>query len=768
MNKPLPAEQLATRHIGQPLTRREDQRLLRGQGRYVDDLHPAGLLHAAVLRSNFAHARIVSLDVTRARALPGVHDIITAAEVAQCCGGRVPRTPLRLASMPELVPYEQPVIADGTVRFVGEPIALVVADSVAIAEDALELIDVEVEDLQPIADTATALADEVRLFDGQSNCPVCYLATKGEVRPGADDVVITERLSVQRHSAVTMEGRGVLAAWDAQARRMVMHGAAKIPFNTRKLIAQGLGLAEDQVDAIECDVGGGFGVRGEFYPEDLLVPVAAMRSGRPVKWVEDRRENLLSSNHAREMSATLELRCSPEGRILSLTGTVHVDVGAYLRTTAAIPVRNVAQAIVGPYRFPAVHMESMAIVTNKTPIGTYRAPGRFEADFFRERLFDIAARRLGLDSVAFRRLNLVTQHELPYSMPTLTPVEKTDELDNGDYGATLDRCLGEIGWDALQPLQGQLLDGKYHGIAVSCFVEGGAAGPKELACLRVDPRGRICVVVGSANVGQGVETVSLQIAADALDMPMEALDIEHGSTTLLSEGYGSFHSRSTVMGGAAILDAARALKTKLRALAAARMGCAPEQVVLEPGLQARFGSQTLGLAQLCGEGLRADGVYAAHHHTYSYGAAAAHVTVDAETGMVEVLDYITIEDMGVVVNPLTAAGQIVGGTMQGLGGALLEEFVYDDQAQLLTGSLADYLLPSATDFPCVRGIAIGEHPSTTNPLGAKGGGEGGTVPVGGVIANAVAAALASLDVRPTQLPLSPFNVWKLMRDKRHA
>jgi carbon-monoxide dehydrogenase large subunit len=417
----------------------------------------------------------------------------------------------------------------------------------------------------------------------------------------------------------------------------------------------------------------------------------------------------------------------------------------------------------GPYDVPNIHVESTVYLTNKAPIGTYRGPGRFEADFFRERLFDIAARELGIDPVEFRRMNLVKSEQMPYPLATLDKPQKAEALDSGDYGITLDRCLAEFGWNEKLALQGRLVAGKYHGIAVGCFIEGGAAGPKETARIEIEEDGSITVYVGSTAVGQGLVTVLTQIAADTLDVPMEQIRIRHGSTTYLKEGYGSYHSRSTVMGGSAVLDAAKNLKARIRAIAATEAREAAEEVQIGRDLTATFRGNTLTAADLGRMKVQANGEFSNHHHTYAYGAAAAHVAVDAGTGRVELLDYFNVEDLGRVVNPLTAEGQAIGAVVQGLGGVFLEHLAYDDDGQFLAGSFADYLLPSAGDFPRIRAQVLENSPSPHNPLGAKGGGEGGIVPVGGVVANAVAAALASFDIEPNTLPLTPMTVWELIR-----
>ena len=751
--------------VGAPIERIEDLRLLTGNGRYVDDLHREGMVHAAIVRSSVAHGRIKAIDTADAKAMPGVRAVFTGRDVAADNNGKVPTIPLRLAPLPELVPFEQLVIALDKVRWVGEPVAIVVADTPAQAEDAADRVYVDIEPLPVVANCEASGRNDSLIFEAHgTNVAITYAARKGNAGQdfGPDVYVRKETFGVQRHTGITMETRGLLAEWDANRKKLTVFGAAKVPFSTRAMLAPMMGLPPESIDMIENDVGGGFGVRGEFYVENFLVPYAARKVGRPVKWIEDRRENLLGSNHSREIDCELEIVCERSGRVLALRGAASVDCGAYMRANAAVPSRNVAQFMSGPYDIPNIHIESTVYLTNKAPIGTYRGPGRFEADFFRERIFDIAARELEIDPVEFRRMNLVKAEQMPFALATIDQPVKTEELDSGDYQITLDRCLAEFGWAAKRELQGRLIDGRYHGIAIGCFIEGGAAGPKETARIEIEEDGQITVYVGSTAVGQGLVTVLTQIAADALDVPMERIRILHGSTTYLKEGFGSYHSRSTVMGGSAVLDAAAKLKQRIREAAATESRSAADEVKIGPGLTAWFRGETLTSADLGKMKVQADGEFANHHHTYAYGAAAAHVTVDPGTGKVELVDYFTVEDLGRIINPLTAQGQAVGAVVQGLGGAFLENLVYDDEGQFLAGTFADYLIPSAADFPCVRALVLENSPSPNNPLGAKGGGEGGIVPVGGVIANAVSAALSSLKVEALTLPLSPPKIWALI------
>ena len=750
--------------IGSPIERLEDLRFLRGRGQYVDDLARKDMLHAAILRSSVAHGRIRSIEVTRARALPGVHSVITAKEI----GNRVPRVPMRLQPLPDFERFGQPVIAETKVRYVGEAIAVVLADSPGIAEDALGLVETDIEPLPAVADRHASAEDRSLLFEeAGTNLAIRFRAVRGDAAAAfaGAPYVRRERFRTQRHMALPLEPRGLLAEWDAARERLVIYGGAKVLFFNRRTLAKQLGLPEAAIEIVENDVGGGFGARGEFYPEDFLIPFAARLTGRPVKWTEDRRENLMCINHAREAECEVEIACTREGTILGLRGHAYVDVGAYMRTNGAVGARNVAQFMSGPYRIPNIDIDVALQLTNKTPVGTYRGPGRFETDFFRERLFDMVAQDLGLDRVAFRRRNLVSKQEMPYQIATITPFESKDEFDSGDYQATLDRCLDEVNWPEKSKLAGKLIDGRYHGLAVGCFIEGGAAGPKESARIVLERDGLYSVYVGSSAIGQGLETVFAQIAADALEITIERIrGVFHGSTSYVGDGYGAYHSRSVVMGGSAILDAAAKLRDAIRTWAAQRLNCQASAIEIVEGVKAVGpGGNSIALNELSGESISAEGAFLNKKHTYTYGAHAAHVAVDPKLGHVDLLDYVVVADCGRIINPLTVHGQTVGSVVQGLGGAMMEHLVYDQDAQLLTGSLADYLIPTASDFPNIRAVMLEQHPSPINPLGAKGAGEGGIIAAGGIMANAVANALSALHVQPRELPLTPTRIWELVQ-----
>ncbi len=748
-------------YIGAHVERREDLRFLRGAGEYVSDLTREDMLHAAILRSPVAHGVIRGIDLTAARDMPGVVAVFSAADI-----GTLPRIPMRQEPMPQLKPFEQPVIAESKVRYVGEPVAVVVADSAARAEDALAAIGLDIEELPPVMDRETALAGTSLLFEEVgTNVPASISSVRGDADAAFNahkGYTRRERFSVQRHTAVIMEPRGLLAEWDGD--HVTMSGAAKVPFHNKRILAKALGISEDNVTLIENDVGGGFGTRGEFYPEDYLIPFAARLTGRPVRWLEDRKENLLATNHARDAECELEIACEADGTIVAIRGRAIVDTGAYIRTVGVSPPRNIVQVLPGPYRVPNVHLEAVLTVSNKTPSGTYRGPGRFECDFFRERLFQMAANDLGIDPVEFRRKNLLTKAEIPWKLPTVLPFNMEAECDSGDYHETFERCLAEIGWNEKKKLQGRLIDGRHHGLAINCYIEGGAGGTRENARLTLERDGTVSLAIGSSAVGQGVETVFAQIAADAMEVPIERINpIAHGSTNLLKEGFGSFASRSIVMGGSAVVDASKKLRDAMRDAAAKGFDCAPGDVELSDGF-ARAAGKAISFGELAP--LSADGTYGTSKRTYSYGAHAAHVTVDPQTGQVVLLEYAAVEDVGRIINPHTLHGQTMGAIVQGLGGALLEDLVYDADGQPLAASLADYLMPTASDFPHIHVVALENHPAPGNPLGAKGAGEGGIIPVGAVVANAVAAALADFGVEPNHLPLTPPKLWRMLQDKK--
>jgi carbon-monoxide dehydrogenase large subunit len=754
--------------VGRPLVRREDAGLLRGRGRYIDDIACDGMLHAAVLRSPRPHGRIRGIDASRAAELPGVVGVFTGADLA---GALKPIRP-RIGALPGFENFLQLPIATDVVRYVGEPIAVVVAESRYIAEDALALIAAEIDEL-PAVLTWESASKAATLVHAQAGTNVaCISVGRGNAEEAfkAAPYVRRERFQVQRHSAVPLETRGLLAIWDKARRHMTLIGATKIPFFNRSLLASMLDLPETSVDLKVVDVGGGFGVRGEFYPEDFLIPFVSRALDRSVKWIEDRREHMVATNHSREVTCELAIACSRDGTILGLAADVVVDIGAYARGTGGTTPTRCAQFLPGPYRIANFACNVKAHVSNKTPAGTYRGPGRVEANFFRERLMDMVASDLAIDPAEFRRRNLVTAGEMPYDIGRLVSYEGPAQYDSGDFCALFERALKEIGWHDKASMQGRNIDGWYHGIGLACFVESGAGGLKENARIRLAMDGTLDVYVGSASSGQGHETLLTQICADALSIPLDQIRIVCASTDELNEGFGTWHSRTAVMAGNAVLKAAKSFLEQARTVATDYFGRPNAEITWADGKFSRADAQsdvTLeALARyLAGRNEHID-IAATFEHVgrkpFSYGTNAAHVAVDPASGEVRIVDFVAVEDIGRVINPLIVHGQATGAIVQGLGGAFLEHLAYDDSGQLLTASLADYLLPAAGDFPNIRGICVEAAHAEGNPLGAKGAGEGGIVAVAAAVGNAVSAALASCGVEVRALPLSPPRVFELI------
>lgn len=743
------------RYIGKSVNRLEDFRFLTGNGAFVDDVTLPGQAVMAILRSPHAHARILGIDFSGIHGLPGVIDAFARTEVAAAFGGALPRIPLRLAPFPGFERMLQAPIASDRVRYVGEPVAVVVAENRYIAEDALEEIAVEYEILPAVTDIARSASGEVLLFeDAGENMGARYQVGRGDIDAAFAEADYTrrERFVTNRHAACPMETRGLIADFDGKRLRLI--GAGKVTYFNRRHLAPAFGLAESDIELIEQDVGGGFGARGELYPEDYLVPVASRRAGRPVKWIEDRRENLMACNHSREVVCDLEIAARRDGTILGMRATVQGDMGAYIRTNGGVVPSKTIQFLPGPYRVPAFAADMQALVTNKTPVGTYRGPGRVEANFCRERMIDMMARDLRLDPVDVRMKNLMTPDELPYRMGELVLNDPDATLDDGDYPAAFRRLLAEIDYPALKARSGEIRDGRAFGIGFACFIESSAAGPPESARVSLSDDGKIEIRIGASSVGQGVETGMAQICADTLGVPPDDMTVLHGSTTLLESGGGTFNSRNTVMAGNAVRMAAEALREKCVEQASLRWNVAADAIAFEDG-GVRHECRTLSLTEIADFAgpLSAEATYANEGRvSYSYGAHVALVRVDTATGGVEIERYLLIEEIGRALNPAMVQGQAVGGVIQGIGGALLEQMHYDEDGQFLTASFSDYLLPTSAEAPPVTAIALQDSPSKMNPMGFKGAGEGGIVAVAAAIANAVADA-TGLNIK--ELPLTP-------------
>jgi carbon-monoxide dehydrogenase large subunit len=753
--------------IGEPVRRKEDRRLLTGRGKYAGDVRLPGLVHAAVLRSPHAHARLGRIETARARALPGVVAVITAADL-----GEVGTIPVRLGPRPNIVACLQRPLASGTVRYVGEPLAVVIADSRYLAEDALDLIDVAYEPLPAVADAEQAIA---------AGAPVLHAALGGNVveRLAASDPRtaaalaaaerrIRRRLTVQRHTGVPMETRGLTAAYDAGTRMLTLWGVAKVPHFNRRVLADLLGHPEHLIHFVELEVGGGFGIRGEFYPEDFVVPWAAMRLHRPVQWIEDRREHLVAANHSRQQIHDVEIGVRRDGTIVALRDRFLVDLGAYIRTHGVIVPELTVALLPGPYRIPHYDAEAVCVMTNKTPTGTYRGPGRYEGTFVRERLLDIVAAELGLDPAEARRVNFIPVSAMPYEVGGGSLGQRT-VYDCGDYRSAFELALAEVDYKRARAEQAEARRaGRYIGIGLGCVVEKAGLGPWEYARVEIDGSGRVVVYSGVAAVGQGIETTLAQVAAGVLGVSADDVTVVHGDSARVPYGVGGFASRGAAVALPAALEAARKVRAKLLRVAASVLEAHEADLVVEDhavyvrGARAKaVGFKELARAAIPGPpgmepALTATHFFEAPRMTYPYGTHAAVVEVDVETGRVTIVKYAIAYDVGKVVNPLIVEGQLVGALAQGIGGALLEELAYDEQAQPLATTFMDYLVPTALEMPSTTQVrALEETPTPLNPLGVKGVGEGGSSGAGAAVANAVADALAPLGVEITDLPLAP-------------
>lgn len=755
-------------YIGQSVKRLEDKRLLTGEGQYIDDVKLPDMAVMAILRSPHAHARIRDIDLSAARALPGVTDAFSAADIDM----ELPEIPLRLAPFQGFERFLQQPIAQDKVRYVGEPIAVIVAADRYIAEDALELIEVDFEPLPAVTTVGQAGGGKTLIHeDAGENMGTQYTVSRGDTDAAFTDAAYTRReiFVTNRHGAVPMETRGLIAEFEPNTPLLRLHGATKVNFFNRRHLAAAFGLPEEAVELIETDVGGGFGARGELYPEDYLVPIASRRAGRPVKWIEDRRENLTATNHSRDIVCDLEIAATEDGRILGMRGTVQGDMGAYIRTNGGVVPSKAAQFLPGPYRVPAFSCDVQFLITNKTPVGTFRGPGRFEANFCRERILDLMAGDLGIDPAEIRLRNLMEPAELPYRIGELVPGDPDATFDRGNYPSALNRLLAEAQYDDWKDRQGEIIDGRAYGLGIACFIESSAAGPPESATIAVAPEGGIEIRTGASSVGQGTETGLAQICADGLEIDIGAITVLHGSTTLVETGGGTFHSRNTVMAGNATRIAADALRRRALDLGGFRWNCEPDELTYGDGAVTRDGDR-LSLADLAafaetrGERLFAAATFDNEKKlSYSYGAHAALVAIDVATGMVEVKKYVLTEEIGRALNPAMVQGQAIGGLVQGLGGTFLDHMVYDEDGQLLTGSFADYLLPTSDCLPEITAIALEESPSEFNPMGFKGAGEGGIVAVAAAVGNAVSQALKAHDISITELPITPDRLRRALR-----
>ena len=760
-------------YIGAPVTRREDVRFLTGKATFVDDVELPHMLHAAVLRSSHAHARILGIDTAAALEIPGVVAVFTFQDIVNTVDPRP--IPMRRGSFSGLERFLQYPLAGDKVRYVGDPVAVAVAESRYVAEDALDAIEVTYDPLPAVTDVWQSLQGDTLLFEEHgTNLAFEFSGSLGDVDQAFSQADYTrkEEFRCHRHTGNPLETRGLVASYSPGTQEITVWGETKVPHFNRSVLASLLQMPEHRIHYIEPDVGGGFGIRGEFYPENFLIPFASVKLGRPVKWIEDRMEHLISANHSREHVCRLEMAAKQDGTILGMKAEIYGVLGGYVRTHGVSVPIGTAAMLMGPYHIPNYQWHVRCLLTNKVGMGTFSAPGRYESCFFRERMLDLVAGDLGIDPTELRLKNLIPPSAMPYEVGITRPEGSPMVYDSGDYPTVLRKALEIIDYDGIKLKQGRQSDGKYHGVGVACFVKSTGGGvPFEGARIVVTGADQVAVYLGISTLGQGHETTMAQICAQGLGVPMEYISVYHGSTDLMPFGGGTHASRGTVMAGNAVFMAAQALQQKILAIAGPYLELDAAQLEFTLGYvqlkNSRDSAPLLDLGQVLrlasptsrhnqGEmGLEATEYFRSEEECFPFGAHAVHLAVDAETGKIEILRYVVAEDVGHVINPLLLKGQIVGAAAQGIGATILEELVYDEEGQPLAGTLMDYLLPTSLDIPDIESVVLDLAPSPRNPLGVKGAGEIGIVATGAALSNAVSNALAPLGVQVRDLPLSP-------------
>jgi carbon-monoxide dehydrogenase large subunit len=761
--------------IGAPILRVEDERFLRGEGRFVADIAMPFMLEAHVLRSPYAHALIGGIDLDAALALDGVYAILTARDLPE----DLPPIPCRIPTHGDLGPYLQYPLAKDRVRYVGEPVALIVAKSRAVAEDAAELIEIVFEPLPAVTDPEVGMTPDAEAIHDKGNLAGRWGFDLGDVTGALRDAAfkVSESFSVQRHTAMPMETRGLLAVYDVGRDLLDIHGPTKVVHTNRNVLAAMLKMGEAQIRMIEPDVGGSFGARGEFYPEDFLIPFAAIRMRRPVRWIEDRVEHFAAINHSRDCTFDVTVSADADGIVTAFDVRLVTDMGAYIRTHGDVVPSHAAASFPGPYRVRNYRIDAMTVMTNKTPTGTYRAPGMFEANFARERILDRLAREIGIDPAELRRRNLILPEEMPWHVGTES-VKRPTIFDSGNFPFVFEKALAASGWN--EPYEREA-GGLLRGRGICALVEPSGLGPFEGMRIEVDQHGKAHIFSGSSNQGQGHETVLAQIAAEILTLPIEKIRVRHGDTGIITFGGGTYASRTAVLGGNAVYSAAIGVREKALQAASRRFGIPVDELSLRDG-DIWHGQRNAPVASL-GDIARmlmpgnpellkppsdinmadSDGlVVTSYVRGVPAGAAVfavrvADVLVDPETGDTRVENYFVACDVGRQLNPLIVEGQIVGGVAQGLGGAFLEELTYAGDGQLTTGTFADYLMPNVYNMPPVRTLVLEEAKAPGNVLGVKGVGEVGPSGVAAAVGNAIADALGASSGL-NRLPLTPERV----------
>jgi carbon-monoxide dehydrogenase large subunit len=785
-----------TKIFGASVKRREDPRLITGKGYYTDDMNLPGQTYMAVLRSPYGHARIRSINTEKAKMHPGVVAVYTGKDLADGGLNPVPCAwvlELNVVGGQKMPTPAFPALAIDRVRYTGDGVAAVIAESPAIAKDALDLIDVDYEPLPAVTNQEKAMQPGApQLHDeAPNNIAFHWQLKNGDIDAAFADaeVVVKQRFINQRLIPNAMEPRAALASWNAGAEEMTFWNTSQNPHVTRLVVTLVTGLPEHKVRVISRDVGGGFGSKIQFYPGDAIVLWASKKLGRPVKWTEERRENYLSSIHGRDHIDDVEVAAKKDGTVLGIRVKALANMGAYLSTGGpGIPTWLFAPMLAGCYKLIALQCDTYGVYTNTVPTDAYRGAGRPEATYIIERSMDLVARELGMDPVEIRRKNFIRPDEFPYNSAG------TFVYDSGNYAGAMEKALAMADYQGFRQRQAEARkQGKYLGIGISSYVEvcglgpsaganaiGFAGGLWESAVVRVHPVGTVTVLTGSNPHGQGEETTFAQIVANELGVPVEAVDIVHGDTSSVPMGMGTYGSRSTAVGGAALVLAARKVREKARKIAAHLLEAAVDDVVFDNGTFYVQGSpdkkktiQEIAFAAYMAGNLPPDVTpmleeshfYDPPNFVFPFGTHVCEVEVDPDTGVTKLLRYIAVDDCGPVINPMIVDGQVHGGLAQGIGQALYEHGVYDDNGQLLSGSMMDYVVPTAGElihFDLDHTVT----PSPHQPLGVKGIGETGTIGSTPAVANAVVDALAPFGIRHIDIPLTPENVWRAIQHAR--
>lgn len=775
--------------VGERVKRREDPRLIQGRATYVDDIKLPGMLHLAFRRSDIAHGVITRIDTSAAEAMKGVELVVTGAQLKDLLG-----------PMPIGTPFPSPdhyAVAIDRVRYVGEPVAVVVASDRYLARDAADAIVVEIEPLPAVVDLEQAMTGQPAVIhEGfENNLAVPYVpggtgvdAVAGTVDNSAieaafanADVVVSQRMMNQRLAPTAMEPRGVVAHYEPGKETITVWSSTQNPHILKTFIALQLGLGEHQVRAVAPEVGGGFGAKINIYGEEYAAAALSKKLGLPLKWVEDRSEAFMATIHGRDILGYLDMAARRDGKVLGLKIRLIADIGAYnMLLTAAIPTLTMLM-LNGTYDIPAVRAELTEVFTNKTPTDAYRGAGRPEAAYFVERGMDMVARELGMDPAELRRKNFIQPSQFPFQ------TQMGAVYDSGDYGKALDLALQMADWEGLKrEREAARAEGRLVGLGLAFYVEVCGLGPSsslptggwEHAGVTVERGGKITATTGASPHGQGNETTFAQMLGDQFGVPIEDVTILHGDTAVVKQGIGTFGSRSQAVGGAALHLAGEKVRKKMAKFAAAMMDANEEDLVFENGQIFVKGSPGTGkaFAEVSGyayvpvplpeglePGLSEEAFFEPPNNTYPFGCHISMLEVDRETGEPKLVKMVAVDDAGTLINPMIVEGQIHGGLAQGIGQAMIEEVVYDEDGQLITGSLMDYALPRATDFPWFE-MGATVTPTPSNPLGAKGVGEAGTLGSTPCIVNAAVDALSGFGVTHIDMMLRPEKLWRIIQE----